>query len=105
MRKNFGCSIRRAYFAEVLRSEEHEGRGSIGKFEFIRLNTKLRFLFVLFAIRDLFAQGARMFAIEGPFDRLGEGVRTEIFGQHGGPGDGLEEKPMCANRGKECEKH
>ena len=97
MGKQLGRGIRRAYFPEVLRGEEEEGRRSVGEFEFIWLDAKLGLFFVLFAIRDLFAKGTGMFAIEGPFDGLRERRSAEIFSQHGGPRDRLEHKPMGAN--------
>jgi hypothetical protein len=63
-----------------LRSEEDEGNRSVREFELIRLDAKLGLFFVLFAFGDLFAKGARMFAVEGAFYGLRKGSSAEIFG-------------------------
>lgn len=47
---------------------------------------------------DDFAESARMLAVEGFFERLGHGARTDIVGKHADPRDRLQQKPMPANR-------
>jgi len=39
-----------------------------------------------------------MFAVEGAFNRFGEGGGVQVPGQHGGPGNRLKHQPVRAGR-------
>lgn len=61
------------------------------------------FLFGLFGGGDGFADAAGVVAVEGLCYGTTEGVGLEVAREHGGPGDGLEQSPMRAERGHERE--
>lgn len=74
-----------------------------GKFQFLRSKGGLVFLFGFFGGSDGFAQRTGMLAVKGHGHGGTKGTGLEIVGQHGCPGDCLQQRPMCADGGHERE--
>lgn len=61
---------------------------------------RVGFLFGLFAFSDVFAERAGVFTVEGLAHRLGHVAVAKIIREHRSPRDGLEHRPMAADRRK-----
>ena len=87
------------------RSDQERGCLKRRILELLRLRRELGFVFGFLSGGNGPADWTGMFAVEGFFQRLRQGIRVKIIGQHGRPGDGLQRGPMPARRREQRENH
>lgn len=105
MRKRHSHFIHRAQFAEIGRGIENKFAAAVGIFQLLQIQLEVGFFLGAFAFGNLFAETARMFAIERARHRLLQGNRMKIIRQHRRPRDGLKHQPMCAGRRQHGDNH
>jgi hypothetical protein len=71
------------------------------EFQFLEISLKIGSMLRLLPLGDLFAEGARMLAIEGLCESRWQGSGAGIVGEHGGPRDRLQHHPMRAGRAQQ----
>jgi len=84
----------RRQFPKERRCAENEFCRRIRKFRFARFKLELGFFLGLFAFGNLFAEVARMLAVEGVGHSLSDGLALGKGYHHPSPGNDLEERPM-----------
>ena len=78
------------------RGAKDEFGPGVEEIKFLRLDLDVGLFFRLFALRNLFAEAAGVFAVEGAPEGGLPGVGLEIFREHRAPRDRLQRQPMRA---------
>jgi hypothetical protein len=94
-----------SHFPERRRRAEDECERHIRKFQLAQFKFEFGLFLGLFALGDFFAKLARMLAVKSFCERNSNGTAFRIRYYHPCPRDGLQKRPMQANRGGQGQGH